>query len=120
MDLNFVINLIAPIAGLVAILIGVGAICIPQKMSKQFGIPVSGASLAFVVGVGIRDVFMGLAMLTLYILESWTALAVIMIGVGIVAVSDFVVVYKSGNKKASAVHIASAVIALAYGVWLLV
>ncbi len=107
-----------PVA-IVALLIGVGAILRPKTMSLKFGIEADAKALPYVVSLGIRDVFMGLTVLILYLLAEWFALGLVHICLGIVAVSDFVVVFKNGIRKTSLVHFAGAVVSFLYGAWLL-
>ncbi len=105
--------------GLVTLLIGIAAIAKPEMMSKQFGIAVSGIALPYVRSLGIRDIFMGLVVLILFNQQAWIALGATHLCLGLVAVSDFIVVLKHGNKKASLTHFAGAVMVFAYGTWLL-
>ena len=105
--------------GLLTLLIGILAVLNPEKMSKNFGIAVSGSALPYVVSTGIRDVFMGLIVLILFYLQAWNALGMSHLCLGIVAISDFIVVRKHGDKKASLVHISGAIAVIAYGAWLL-
>ncbi len=107
------------IVGFVAILIGAAATIHPEKMSKKFGIAVNGAALPYVMSTGIRDVFIGLIVLVLFYLQAWSALGVGHLCIGMVAISDFLIVRKYGDKKTSMTHLAGAVVAIVYGVWLL-
>jgi hypothetical protein len=110
---------LAPIIGVGALIIGISAVFRPEPMSKEFGITVSGSALPYVVSTGIRDVFIGLTVLILFYLESWLALACINLFIGIVAVSDFLVVRKYGNKKTANAHLFGAVLVTFYGTWLI-
>ncbi len=83
-------------------------------MSKNFGIPAPQSASPFVISMGIRDVFIGLVFLALYFCEDWKALAYVSLSVGIVALSDFIVVQKYGNKKVSWVHLFGAVVVIGY------
>ena len=104
--------------GIVALLIGVGAMIRPQLMSQKFGIAADSKTLPYVVSLGIRDVFMGLTVLLLFFLSEWFALGLVHICLGMVAVSDFIVVFKHGQRKTSWVHFAGAIASFVYGVWL--
>jgi hypothetical protein len=99
--------------------IGVAATAKPEAMSKKFGITVSGVALPYVMSTGIRDVFIGLIVLILFYLQDWTALGAGHLCIGIVAISDFLVVRKYGDKKTSLIHLGGAVVVFAYGAWLL-
>jgi hypothetical protein len=110
---------IAPLIGLVTLVIGISAVLKPRPMSKEFGIAVDGLALQYVISTGIRDVFMGLAVLILYFQQNWTALGAIHLCLGIVAISDFVVVRRHGNKSKSQVHLFGAIAVIGYGFWLL-
>ncbi len=119
MSLVAIAHYIAPIIGLSTIIIGICAVLQPQPMSKKFGITVSGAALPYVVSTGIRDVFIGLTVLVLFYRQEWSLLGVINLLIGVVAISDFLVVKKHGDKKTSLAHLAGAVGVVAYGAWLL-
>lgn len=107
------------VVGVTTLLIGIAATVKPQEMSKKFGIAVSGSALPYVISTGIRDVFMGLVVLILFYIQSRTALAASHLCLGIVAISDFVVVRKYGDKKMSLIHVGGAVAVIAYGVAIL-
>ena len=119
MDLTEVAYYIAPLMGLVTFIIGVCAFARPQAMALKFGIPASGLALPYVVSTGIRDVFMGLSILILYFLSDWQALGAIILCIAVVALSDFLMVRKHGDRKTSYVHLAGAVAVTIYGTWLL-
>lgn len=104
--------------GIVAMLIGVGAMVQPQAMSLKFGIAADSKALPYVVSLGIRDIFMGATVLLLFFLSQWFALGLVHIFLGVVAASDFRVVFKNGIKKTSLVHLAGAIVSMIYGVWL--
>jgi hypothetical protein len=118
MSTGNLLHTIAALSGLVALIIGTGALLMPEAMSRKFGITARGPALPYVMATGTRDVFMGLTILLLYFYEQWRLLGVVLCFVGIVAVADFLVVFKNGDKKTSAVHFLSAVFAVATGVWL--
>lgn len=110
---------IAPIIGLTTITIGIAAILKPQQMSVNFGIQSSGSANPYVMSVGIRDIFMGLTVLILYFHQSWAQLGLVQLCIGLVAMSDFLVVLKNGDKKASMTHLTGAIAVIGYGAWLL-
>jgi hypothetical protein len=105
--------------GLVALLIGIGAILKPEPMSLKFGIAADAKARPYVVSLGIRDVFMGLSVLILFYLSLWFPLGLVHLCLGIVAVSDFIVVYRNGIIKTSLVHLAGALFSFLYGTWLI-
>ena len=107
------------IVGFFTLLIGIVATAKPEEMSKKFGIAVYGVALPYVMSTGIRDVFIGLIVLILFYLREWRALGAGHLCIGIVAISDFLVVRKYGDKKTSMTHLGGAVIVIAYGTWLL-
>jgi len=113
-----VFHYIALVIGLVTLLIGVGAVVRPALMSEKFGIKASGATLPYVIATGIRDVFIGLTILSLFYFQLWTAMGFIQISVGVVAVIDFMVVRKHGDPKTSLVHLFGAIFVFGYGFWL--
>ena len=119
MNLITIAHYIAPLIGMSTIIIGVFAVLRPQPMAKKFGITAHGAALPYVISTGIRDVFIGLTVLILFYLQEWKALGAINLCIAIVAISDFKVVRKYGDKKTSYVHLAGAVAVIIYGVWLL-
>lgn len=119
MDLIALSYYIAPVIGLTTILIGTGAFLKPEPMSKNFGIQATGTAAPYVQSVGIRDIFMGFTVLILYFYQLWFAMALIQFCIGLVALSDFIVVKKNGDPKASLVHLAGAIAVIGYGIWLI-
>lgn len=120
MNLILLSTYVAPIIGLTTILIGIGAMLKPQQMSGNFGIASTGSANPYIVSVGIRDIFMGLTVLILFFTNSWYELALVMFAIGLVAVSDFVVVRNHGDKKKSLVHLAGAFAVIVYGTCLMI
>ena len=120
-DMNFAeLSLyMAPVVGITAVIIGVGAVLKPHQMAENFGISASGSASSYVVSLGIRDVFVGLTVLILYFNQAWRELGLIQFCIGLVAISDFLVVLKKGNKIISLIHLAGAFVVTAYGMWLL-
>jgi Domain of unknown function (DUF4267) len=114
-----IIHAIALVIGVVTLLIGIGAVLKPEQMSKKFGISASGSTLPYVVSTGIRDVFMGLTVLILFSKQDWPVLAYVNFLLGIVAISDFTIVRKHGDRKTALVHILGAVAVFCYGAMLL-
>lgn len=110
---------ISGLIGLFCLIIGVGAVIRPEPMSKKFGIPVKGDALPYVVSTGIRDVAIGLMILILTYLQNWQSLGFSFLFLAIVAISDFAVVIKFGNKKASLIHLFGAISVTAIGIVLL-
>ena len=110
---------IAPFIGLATTVIGICAVIRPQKMAIKFGISASESALPYVISTGIRDVFIGLTVLILFYQKEWEALGAINLCISIVAISDFKVVQKNGNKKASYTHLGGAIAVILYGLWLL-
>ena len=119
MNITLIIEYIAPLSGIILALLGLSAMIKPKVMSKQFGIPIEGKSLSYVISTGVRDVFMGLNILILYHQKLWIVLGYVNICLSLVAISDFVVVLKSGNKKASLIHGFGAVAVIFYGLILI-
>jgi len=107
------------VVGFFALFIGIAAATRPKEMSKNFGIPVSGEALPYVVSTGIRDVFIGLIVLILFYFQTWTVLGVSYLCISIVAISDFLVVRKYGDKKVSLIHLGGAIVSVLYGAWLI-
>ena len=119
MNIITVLHYIAPLIGFFTLAIGISAVLRPGPMSKNFGIKVDGLALPYVVSTGIRDVFMGGAVLILFFLQLWQALGAISLCLGVVAISDFLVVQKHGDKKTSMVHLGGAISTIVYGAVLL-
>jgi hypothetical protein len=119
--MNFVsvLPLLIPVIGAVAILIGVGAICFPEKSSVMFGIPAAGAATSYVRATGMRDVFMGAVCLYLYFSNSFEAVGFVLFFIAAVSLVDFILVRKNGVKMASYGHASATVIAIVYGFALL-
>lgn len=107
------------VIGFFTLLIGILAVAQPEKMSKNFGIQARGITLPYVISTGIRDVFIGFIVLILFYLQSWNALGVVHLCIGVVAVSDFLVVSKYGDRRTSFVHLSAAIVVVVYGSWLL-
>lgn len=119
MNLQSFLIYLAPLIGVMTLLIGVAAVLSPQKMSVKFGIAADGATLPYVISAGIRDVFMGIAVLVLFYFQAWMPLGLIHLALGIVAISDFAVVRKHGDRKTSLVHILGAIVVVLFGLWLI-
>lgn len=119
MDLTLLALYIAPVIGLTTLSIGISAAIWPQPMSKKFGIDASDKALPYVVSTGVRDVFMGLTVLILFYQQQWKILGAINLCIGLVAISDFLVVRKHGDSKTSLVHLAGAIAVIGYGTWLI-
>ncbi len=107
------------VTGFFTLLIGIAAMAKPKEMSKKFGIAVNGVALSYVISTGIRDVFIGLIVLILFYLQAWSALGASHLCIGVVAIADFLVVRKYGDKKTSLIHLVGAVVVVLYGAWLL-
>jgi len=119
MNLGDLTYYIAPLIGLSTLAIGISAVLHPLPMAKKFGVPANESAAPYVVSTGIRDVFIGLAVLVLFYSKAWFALGAINLCLGIVAISDFIVVFRHGDRKTSYVHLAGAVFVVTYGLWLL-
>ena len=119
MNLPSAFHYIALVIGVLTFIIGVAAVLKPEPMSKKFGISVKGSALPYVVSTGVRDIFIGLTILILFYRQDWPVLGAINLCVGIVAISDFLVVQKHGDKKTSIVHLFGAIAVIFYGIWLL-
>ncbi len=120
MNLADIIHYIAPIIGFFTLVIGISAFAKPEAMSKNFGIQASGQALPYVMSTGIRDVFMGLVMFILFFMQLWQAMAAVSLCIGLVAICDFIIVQKYGDKKMSMVHLAGASAVIGYGIVLFV
>jgi hypothetical protein len=119
MDLVNLMYWFAVLTGLVCLLIGVGATFAPNKMAKVFGIAATGTAAPYVVATGIRDVFLGIAVLFVVYVEQWIGVAILHLCLGLVGISDFTMVFKHGNKKISLTHIIGSVVMIIYGSWVL-
>lgn len=109
----------ALLIGFGTLIIGICAVIKPKPMASKFGVLANESALPYVISTGIRDVFIGLTVLISFYLHQWTALGAIHLAIGIVAISDFKVVNKYGNKKVSYVHLFGAIVVISYGIWLL-
>jgi hypothetical protein len=107
--LQFLIYLV-PLVGLGALGIGLAAMVMPAKMSGIFGVAVDGKAVAFVIGMGVRDLFIGGAITLLYFLELLIPAGWLLLMLGAVSFSDFVVVRKWGSKLISLTHLTGAVV----------
>jgi hypothetical protein len=120
MSLINILHYIAPLVGFGTLIIGILAVLRPEPMSKKFGIAASESTLPYVINTGIRDVFIGLTVLILFFNKEWISLGVVHLCIGIVAMSDFLVVRRHGDKKTSFVHLFGAIFVLVYGILLLI
>lgn len=109
----------ALITGIMAILLGTVAMIFPTKMSEGFGIPTRNNTSGYVASLGARDVFVGLVVLMLYFNESWKMIAYTSFMISFVALIDFIVVLKKGNKKTSVAHLLGFLIFIVYGYFIL-
>ncbi len=119
MEFTSILFYIAPIIGLGALTIGILAVLWPQPMSKKFGIAADGLTLPYVVSTGIRDIFIGLTVLILFYNRNWPLLGLINFCISIVAASDFLIVFRHGEKKTSFAHLFGVILVTAYGIWLI-
>jgi len=119
MNISSLAYYIAPLIGLGTLVIGICAVIRPKPMSKKFGVPASDSAIPYVISTGIRDVFIGLAVLILFYMKEWSALGAINLCIGIVAASDFRVVRRYGDKKTSYAHLGGAIFVILYAVWIL-
>ena len=106
--------------GVVATAVGVAILIKPKQMAVVFGIEASESAMPYVVSCGSRDLFIGLTVLALYFNQAWLEMGYINLFISLVSVSDFLVVRKNGNKNKSALHLLSGVVAVVYGIWLIV
>jgi hypothetical protein len=113
------LHYVALITGILAIVLGVVAIFIPVRMSKGFGIPVEGKPSAYISSLGVRDIFIGFVLLMLYQESAWTQIGYLSFMVSIVALVDFVVVYRNGLKRTSITHLIGTVLFVIYGILIL-
>ncbi len=104
---------------LMTFIIGILAIARPQEMSKKYGISVYGSALPYVMSTGVRDIFIGLVILILFVQNEWRLLGATHLCIGVIAFFDFFIVYKYGDKKTSYMHLCGAISVVAYGIWLL-
>jgi hypothetical protein len=119
MNLSKAVMYIGAIVGLSTLLIGLFAILQPKPMSKKFGIEAEGKALPYVISTGVRDIFIGFTVLLLFFRHDYLELGLIMFCLGLVAIADFLVVRKNGDRKTSLVHLCGAVAVFIYGFWLL-
>ena len=92
MDIHTGLQIVTLLVGIVACLIGIGATLKPTFMSDGFGISVEGKATSYVVALGIRDLFIGVVFLHLFFTGQWAAVPIYCVALGVVAVSDFLVV----------------------------
>ena len=98
--------------------IGVLAMLRPEKMSAKYGIAARQPQASFVAGLGIRDVFVGFVLFGAWWREDTLAILVLSFLLSSVALVDFYIVSKHGDKKTSLVHLLGAVFCLGYGLLL--
>lgn len=119
MTLSDLIQYFPLMIGFFTLVIGSLAILKPQMMSKNFGVIAKEEALPYVIATGARDVFIGLVVLIFFFLQMKQGLALCHLTIGLVALSDFLVVRKFGDKKTAWVHLFGAVAVVAYGTWIL-
>ena len=117
MSYTELLNSFSLIIGLGVSFIGLLAISAPRFMSKNFGIPLDDKkALSYIVSLGIRDIFIGLTVFYLFFEKAWMTIAFVHFFISIVALSDFIVVMKHGDKNSYITHLTGLVISLLYGV----
>ena len=114
------ITYLAPVVGFFTLAIGATAAIWPKQMSKKYGIATGGEGIPYVISTGIRDVFMGLTILILFYRQDWIVLAILNFLIGFVAISDFLIVRKYGDKKIALVHLLGAIAVTGFGACLLI
>jgi hypothetical protein len=118
-EITTVLPLGAPIMALGLFALGVGAIARPSPMSHQFGISAIWPQSGFIVGLGVRDIFVGAVLLKAWFDQDWGSLALWSFLLSPVALADFIVVQRSGNTKASYIHLLGALACASYGLLIL-
>ena len=111
-----ILNNFSLLIGFGVITIGFLAILKPKFMSKNFGIPIEGKALSYISSLGIRDIFIGLILFYMFYIKAWLAIAFINLCICLVALTDFIVVIKHGNKKNSFTHLAGLIVSLIYAI----
>lgn len=113
-----VIRFIPLVMGIVAALVGLGAVFFPEKSSAGFGVKVLAENSVYVRTTGIRDVFIGLIFLYLFQSGDTQGLCLASLATALVSFADFFITLKFGNSKAWAVHLAATVFLIGYAVCL--
>lgn len=112
------ITYLVPVFAAVSLIIGIAAMIAPAKMSRVFGIAVDGKAAALVVGMGVRDIFIGGIILILYFMDLLIPIGWSLLLLGLISLSDFWCVRKYGSKPISWTHLTSAVVVTGVGVYL--
>ena len=115
MNILNLLQYVALITGVLAVLLGAIAMILPTKMSDSFGIPINGIASSYVSSLGVRDIFIGFVMLMLYFNEAWKIVAYTSFMISAVAFVDFIIVFKNGSKKKSLTHLVGVIIFIIYG-----
>jgi len=110
MNILNLLQYVALITGVLAVLLGAIAMILPTKMSDSFGIPINGIASSYVSSLGVRDIFIGFVMLMLYFNEAWKIVAYTSFMISAVAFVDFIIVFKNGSKKKSLTHLVGVII----------
>ncbi len=107
--------LFAPIIASGLLLVGLTAMTFPKWAAGMFGVKASTEGLPYVMAAGVRDVFIGLALLLIWQTGDHRLLAKAMVATAIVSLMDTYLVFKYGMRRQMALHILGTVAVVVYG-----
>lgn len=94
-------NLLAYLAATAFIAIGLGALLAPATSSQQYGLATKDAiALAYVRALGVRDLVLGLLLISFALTRDSGAAAIVAEFGALVGLSDFLIVAASRGKEA--------------------
>jgi len=102
---------LASLAAVGLVVLGVGAIVAPRPSAAGYGLPTADpVALALIRALGIRDIVLGLIVAALAYRDAFAALAATTLFLILVAIGDALIVGSSGGKRRSiAIHVVGAV-----------
>ena len=101
--------------GIVAVLVGTGAILFPVRSALGFGIVAPSEQSAYVRATGARDVFIGLVFILLHSTHDIAALAKVCAFTALVSLIDFFLTFHYGKRLNALVHLSATLTLTGYG-----
>jgi hypothetical protein len=98
---NVIGHILAYVAATAFIAIGLGALLAPATSSQQYGLATKDAlALAYVRALGVRDLVLGLLLLSFSLTQQQGAAAIVAEFGAFIGLSDFLIVLSSRGKEA--------------------
>ena len=100
---------------------GIGAFAVidPRLASVSFGIRSNESSDPYVRATGARDIFIGLAVLLIFLHGHFHLLGEVCVSIAVVSIVDALVTWFGGTRRHSLFHIGGTIAIVAYGLLLI-